>query len=267
MKPYDSEAAITVSAIICTHNGARVLEKAISSLRNQDYPDNLYEIIVVDNASTDETPDVVAKVNRSGGKQVRYVEEPRLGLSHARNAGVRAAESDLVAFIDDDALADEGWLSGLVRVYAEHDAACVGGKVVPIWSASRPRWLPEELHISLTIVDMGDETRQLFGLEYPAGTNVSFSKAALDHVGAFDPSLGRRGELLLSGEEDELCSRLEKAGYKRFYTPHAVVHHVVPASRLNKRWLMRRAYWQGRTSAVRRSPRILIGEAQVSASP
>jgi len=214
---YGTEVGITVSAIICTHNGAKVLEKAIFSLRNQDYPDNLYEIIVVDNVSTDETP--------------------------------------------------EGWLSSLVRVYAERNAACVGGKVVPVWSAPSPNWLPEELHLYLTIVDMGGEVRELFGLEYPAGTNISFRRTALERVGLFDPSLGRRGKLLLSGDEDELCSRLEKAGYKRFYTPDAVVHHVVPVLRLNKRWFIRRAYWQGRSSSLQREPRIFVGQAKVSASP
>jgi glycosyltransferase involved in cell wall biosynthesis len=260
----DSNSGITVSAVVCTHNGGDVIEKAITSLQKQDYPDDLYEILVVNNASTDDTPAIIEKLSSAGPKEIRCVDEPKLGLSNARNAGIQASQSEVIAFIDDDSMADEKWLSSLVQIFQQHDAACVGGKVNPIWSIPPPSWLPEEIQLYLTIVDMGPEIRELHGLEYPSGTNISYRKTAVQEVGGFDPRFGRTGSLLLSGEEDDLCQRLEAAGHKRYYNPSAIVNNPIPESRLTKKWFISRGYWQGRTSALRGGTPIYIGEDLVA---
>ena len=255
-----SESSTTaVSAVICTHNGADRLPHAVASLCKQDYAAQRYEIIVVDNASTDDTKRVVGELANESAIKVRYIYEPKLGLANARNTGVQAAAGDIVALIDDDAVADARWLSALMDIYREHGPACVGGPVVAQWPRSPPAWLAKELHLYLTIVDMGDSVRELFGLEYPAGTNISFKKAAVLEVGGFDPRFGRKGSLLLSGEEDDLCARLETAGYRRFYTPHAIVDNPIPEERLTRKWFLSRGYWQGRTSALRGGSPIYVG--------
>lgn len=242
----------SVSVVVCTLGDSELLGQTLTSLQEQTYPDELCEIIVVDNGPEERALSVVSKANRQGKKNIEYLKERELGLSNARNTGVLAAKGDVIAFIDDDAVADPEWISSLVQVYMEQDASCVGGKVVPIWSKPPPDWLHEELHLWLSILDLGPEVKELFGRWCPAGTNTSFKRSAFDKIGLFDPKLGRKGYLLASGEEDDLCYRLEKIGRKRFYTPKAIVHHLVPISRLRKRWFLTRAYWQGRANASAR---------------
>ncbi|MEL7226626.1 MAG: glycosyltransferase family A protein, partial [Cyanobacteria bacterium J06576_12] len=145
-----------ISAIICTHNREQYLGAAIDSLLSQTL-DN-YEVIVVDNASTDGTA-AVAKA-RLGDSRVRYIHEPTLGLSTARNCGAAAAKGEIVAYLDDDAEASEGWLAALVKVFeANEKVAIAGGKVTLIWPphTQPPRWLSDDLSSGLGLYDLGSE--------------------------------------------------------------------------------------------------------------
>jgi len=241
-----------ISAIICTYRNPDLLEGAIASLLNQRLSPDRYEIIVVDNNSGDHTSEVARRFSRDTSPSVRYVLEPQQGLSHARNRGVEAARGDIVAFIDDDAEADPGWLSALLEAYDKHQEVwAAGGRIAPMWHTDeRPTWWTEEYEGSLSLLDWGDQPRALTWPERILGTNCSFRKEVFQQVGHFDPQLGRRGRALLGHEETELQQRIHLDNKIVFYTPRAKVRHHVPAERLTEHYFLRRQFGASRSEMV-----------------
>ncbi|MCW5889735.1 MAG: glycosyltransferase family 2 protein [bacterium] len=240
-----------ISAIVCTQDRAAYLAKALRSLAAQTLVPDAYEVVVVDNASRDETPAVIAAAAR-GAVPLIAVHEARRGLAHARNAGLRAAGAPFVAYLDDDAIASPAWLATLLAVFEEErpTPGCAGGRVDPIWEAPRPAWLSDALLPYLTVVDWTPAPGVLEEPRYIAGANLAFARAALEAVGGFAPELGRVGSVLLSNEEILVERRLRRRGYTCYYHPAAAVAHHVPASRLDRRWFLDRFWWQGVSDAV-----------------
>jgi len=147
----------------------------------QNYPASDYEIIVVDNRSTDRTKEVVSEFSH-----VRYVLEEKMGLSHARNRGIKESRGDVVAFIDDDAKADKSWLSRLVQVYKEEkDAGCVGGRVILDWKCEKPSWWHTDLDEVFNGINYSDSRISLSHPRYPYGTNISFRTDIVEKAGGF----------------------------------------------------------------------------------
>lgn len=246
--PGRADKPITV--VICTRNRARLLAKAIGSIVDQDFPRDRYEIIVVDNGSTDQTRAVVAEFEARA--DLRYVYEARLGLCHARNVGWRAARGRYVAFFDDDARASAGWLAAIERGFAKAPAiGAVGGRVDPIWEESPPAWLSDRIAGSLTIVDWGEAEKFIDDIrrEWLVGANMAVPRALLAEVGGFHPWLDRVGTRLLSSGDVFMQDLLIERGYRCLYMPSMAVEHFIPASRLERRWFVRRFFWQGVSDA------------------
>lgn len=243
--------AVKLSAIICTFNRAHYLRKALQSLVDQTLPKEQYEILVVDNCSTDNTSQVVHEEFGSVSNLL-YLYEPVLGLSQARNTGWRNARGEYVAYLDDDAIACPEWLERILDVFetVKPQPGCVGGKIEPIWGAPRPCWLSDKISPYLTIVDWSETPMALNGKQWLAGANIAFPRHLLEAVGGFQVSLGRRGGKLLSLEEILLRQQLEDRGYCCFYHPEIAVRHHIPASRLTKGWFVRRVYWGGVSDAL-----------------
>jgi GT2 family glycosyltransferase len=238
------------SIIICTRNRAADLEANLPALGRLAPPPGGYEVLVVDNGSTDGTAEVVkAAAQRDGA--IRYVREERPGLSHARNRGIGEARGELIAFLDDDARPAADWLPELEKGFAEPRVAAVGGRVAPSFAGRSgwPDWLPERLRGFFSVLDRPDR-RYLRYPDYPAGTNIAFRTSAFAEVGLFDADLGRSGASLLSMEEVDLCLRLERAGGRILYLPGAVVHHAVREERLTRDWVAERCRWQGISAAI-----------------
>lgn len=242
---------VFISAVICTHNRADYLPKAIHSLLNQTISKEKYEIVVVDNCSSDSTKTIVEQF--SGGI-VRYVYEPNLGLSYARNTGWRSAQGKYVAYLDDDAIACPVWLDKILEVFETitPSPGCVGGKAEPIWEASRPRWLSNELITGLTVIDWSDTPQVLSDLSqtWLVGANIAFPKQVLEQINGFIDGLDRAGKNLLSGGDVFLEKQIIKAGYSCFYHPEITIGHHIQKSRLDQQWFIRRYYWQGVSDAV-----------------
>lgn len=240
-----------ISAVICTHNRADYLRKAIASALAQDFPPSDYEVLVVDNRSSDHTAQVCASFEAAGN--VRYVHEPQLGLCHARNTGWRNARGTYIAYLDDDAIAEPGWLASIKAAFGVSPMpGMVGGKVDPIWESKRPPWLSDDVARSLTIVDWAPEPRLIPNarVEWLAGANMAIPAAILSEIGGFEPMLDRIGGNMLSGGDVFLQKRILARGYSCFYHPGMAVRHLVPRSRLEKRWFTHRYYWQGISDAV-----------------
>lgn len=235
-----------LSIVVATYDRYDVLPDAIESLRRQELPGSYLEIIVVDNSPDQEKAAAVAE-RYAGIPELNYIIEPTPGLSNARNVGTAAAKSDLVAFIDDDAIADKDWAIEIVKAFDQFEnVGIVGGRIVPRWVTPKPSWLPNKLTSHLSIVDWGGELRELESDKWVAGCNISFRKAVLESVGGFSRALGRIGSglLLLSNDETAVAEKIHAKGYSTVYAPAAKVDHVIDPTRLQRQWFRRRAAWQ-----------------------
>jgi GT2 family glycosyltransferase len=242
--PGKGTGAPRIAAIVCTADRYDLLPGCLATLAAQTLPAAQRDIVVVDNTSDGEAR---RRFVASGGlpHDVRLVVADRPGLSRARNLGVAATDAKLVAFIDDDARADAGWLAGLVAAFEEAPRAAVaGGPVTPLWTGARPAWLDAWHEGFLSLVDRGPEARDLKAGEWLAGTNIAFRRAALLGAGGFDETLGRHPGALLGNEEIALAEQLRRGGHAIRYTPRARVHHIMHADRLTQAWLRRRIAWQ-----------------------
>jgi len=242
--------SLRVSVVICTFNRAHLLPRLIDRV-DAELGDHDGEIIVVDNASTDATRGVLERA-AARHSRLRVVEEPRPGLSHARNAGVRASSGDVVVFLDDDALPASRWLDEHLAVYEDGDErlGAVGGRIELLFEPTpRPRWLSARFDSMLGRYDLGGVRRPYDdGLATPPGGNMSFRRAALDEVGDFDVSLGRVQDTLSAGEEFELAHRLYRAGWSAIYNPAALALHLVPRQRLRPQYYRARLLENWRSS-------------------
>jgi glycosyltransferase involved in cell wall biosynthesis len=237
---------LLISALVCTHNRAAVLQRALASLAAQTLATDRFEIVVIDNASTDATRGVVER-ERAGGAAVRYVHEPRLGVSHARNRGWREARAPLVAYLDDDAIAAPDWLARIVACFEALDPkpGCLGGPVAPIWEVPRPDWLPDALLPFLTVLDLEQGPGPLPRGRFLYGTNSAFLRERLAAIGGYAPELGPIGSWHRSGEDTFVQKRLREQGFALWYDPALRVRHHVPAERVTQRWLVQRLYLEG----------------------
>lgn len=247
------------SVIVCTYNRARNLPACLGRLEVQDTPEGLgWEVLVVDNNSTDDTHEVVAALSRRGPVPVRYCFEAAQGLNNARNRGIKESTSRFFAFIDDDILVAPGWLRAIARALADNDADAVGGRIYLQDHANLPGWVranPEMLGF-LGFRDLGDEPLWMDGKSSaPFGGNMAFHRRVVERVGLFDPRYGRKGSGeerggLFKGAETEYFYRLGEAGARMLYAPDAVVYHRVEAFQLRKRYFRTIHYNAGMQKAL-----------------
>ena len=172
--------SMRISAVICTHNRAHYLRTAIQSLADQTLNKDRFEILVVDNGSTDATREVVTS-EYSGVANLRYVYEPKLGHSQARNTGWQNAAGEYIAFLDDDAIASPEWLERIVDAFdtVHPKPACLGGRIDPIWEVPRPAWLPDSLVTFLAVLNYSDDAFFLKPKQYLIGANIAFTREAI----------------------------------------------------------------------------------------
>jgi glucosyl-dolichyl phosphate glucuronosyltransferase len=239
-----------LSILICTHNRAGLLKGALESLEDQSLSRQRFEVVVVDNASTDGTQDIVARCEKRGTLQVRYVHEPELGLDAARNRGLREAKGDLVAFLDDDARARSDWAAAILEGFQRHDAPILGGRVDLIWEIPRPVWFSDEMLRYLIHCDYGPEEMEITSPPWLYGTNIAFRKSLFQEIGLFRLDLDRKGASLMGGGDTELFKRARSRGKKLLYLPGMVVRHLAPASRLTRRYFRERLFYSGYTRAA-----------------
>lgn len=252
---------LQISAIICTHNRDTYLGAAIDSLLAQDFTAN-FEIVVVDNGSSDRTREVVEQ--RAADPRLKYIFEPILGLSVARNTGAKATSADIIAYLDDDAVASPQWLQVLYSAYENNpNIAIAGGKVTLIWppDIEPPKWISPGLAGNLGAYDLGDS---IVYIEQPGSTprglNYSIRRSFLEDIGGFDPQLGRVGKNLLSNEELQMTEFAIERGWQVAYLPEALVAHNVAPERLKPSWFLNRGWWQGISECYREQ---LAGKAGI----
>jgi len=224
-----------ISVAVCTYNRAKLLERCLNSLINQNYDKTEYEIIVIDNNSSDNTKEVVYKfIETYPDCKLRYIFEPIQGLSVARNKAIKETNSEILLFIDDDALADENLLKEHIRIYDEFkNVGCVGGKIDVEFIDGKPRWLDEKYYSVYGYLNFSDYITEMNSP--PIGTNISFSVNIIKNLNLkFDENLGRKGLNFNGGEETAFCKVLLDNNYKIIYNPYAKVYHIVPYFKTKK---------------------------------
>lgn len=243
-----------VSVVVSTYNRAGMLRGALASVLAQKPGSPPFEVLVVDNNSTDGTAAVIAEAS-ARDERVRHLFEPRQGLSHARNAGIASALGRIVTFTDDDVRAEPDWIEAIVRAFDEApDAAFVGGKVLPDWPGPPPAWLTREHWAPLALADYGERPIRV-SLEHNiclVGANLSVRRDVFDKVGMFDAGLQRVRDGIGSCEDHEFQLRCLRGGTTGLYDPRIVIHADVQPNRLEREYHRRWHTGHGHFQAVMR---------------
>jgi glycosyltransferase involved in cell wall biosynthesis len=236
-----------ISVVIATRDRYEHVARAIDSVLGQGLDEKEFEIIVVDNTPAPRADRQLA-LRYADFDRMSVISCPEGGLSRARNLGVSEAAGELVAFIDDDAVARKDWLEQILFAFRkfEHQVGVIGGKVDPIWPESQPSWMNAHLLGYFSVVNWGGSLRIADDWEWFAGCNIAFPKQCILAAGGFDETLGRSGNgvALVSNEEFALSDRIVRTGRVRVYAPNAVVSHSINPDRLRPEWLRRRIAWQ-----------------------
>lgn len=237
-----------ISVIICTYNRAKSLHQTLEAVCAQKLTAGNAEIIVVDNNSKDDTKKVVESWISKSAWPLTYLFEGKQGLSYARNTGIRNAKGEFLAFIDDDVIPEKNWLEGLRQCFAETDADVIGGRIEMLWQCERPDWFSDEITGPIISQNLGAARKKWENPKQPMiGANMGFKSELFKRFGGFREDLGRKGNLLIGGEDREIFDRLWNGGCKIYYEPSAMIWHKVEEDRLNQGYFRRWFYDIGRT--------------------
>ncbi len=231
---------------ICTRNRADLLGESIRAAALQQTGGAGFEVLVVDNGSTDNTREVICRAMESYA-MLRGVHEARAGLSIARNRALREAAGGVVVFVDDDALMEPGYIAVLHELWLERSPAAAGGPIQVKYLDPEPAWWEPAFASFCGHFDLGPEIRDLRFSQYPQGANLAVDREAAVATGGFNERLGAGPRGPWAGEEIELCARLERAGGRICYHPGMRVIHQVARAGRTRGWLLRMAYYRGRS--------------------
>jgi glucosyl-dolichyl phosphate glucuronosyltransferase len=241
---------MTITVILCTYNRCHSLARTLDSIANSTLPESVaWEVLVVDNNSTDQTRDVVAEISSRIPGRFRYVFEPTQGKSYALNTGIREARGELLAFTDDDVMVAPEWLENLTSALHDSQWAGATGRILLEWKRTPPRWLttkgPYRMPWVLVGFDLGDDACDL---TFTVGANMAFRKEVFEKYGFFRTDMGPTTECDIrqwrdarcprSCEDIELGRRLIAGGERLLYRPNAVVYHPVPEDRVKKEYFL-----------------------------
>jgi glycosyltransferase involved in cell wall biosynthesis len=247
----------TFSVVICTRNRARFLVEAIQSALDQQYPKDRYELLVVDNDSSDGTRALVEPYLASAAISVSYHHEPHLGVSHARNLGIAQSRHEYVAYLDDDIVAGPGWLAALDGAIRERGALALGGRIEPVLAlgCEAPPWWSDANVRSLFGLDHSRHhpEERVAAIRWPLwlGTgNSAYAKQLLSKLGGFRTDFGPKGSQRRIAEDIYLNLELERAAVPLYYVHDASVKHRVTGDQLTRRSIWRRTYWAGVMHAI-----------------
>ena len=236
------------SLAICTHNHRAALQQTLAELKSLHIPDGTWELLIVDNASTDGTSEWLAQ----GTWQLqdipcRCVQESALGVANARNRALHEAKGEYVVFLDDDETPEQDWLQQIEHIIDLHRPAAVGGRICAQLPAKRPAWLSDQLLGFLGELDYGPGIQILTKPSTPIFTgNAAFHRQTVIESGDFDATLGRRGGIQSGGEDTELYRPLVMLGKTILWAPKAVIHHRIEPWKLRRGYFLQLHYRQGR---------------------
>lgn len=259
-----------VSIIICTYNREQFLPGLFDSIVAQTMPRELFETVLINNSSTDNTERLCrAFIEANPELRISYFVEERLGLSYARNRGIGESRGEYLTFADDDAIMAEDFCTQICRYLDNNeDVGEVGGPAALRFLCEIPRWHNRYLASLFGYFEPSKSEYKMKGRtgDYPRGLNMSFRRTAFERCGDFDITLGRIGKGLLGGEEKDIAFRVMDSGFRVGYSPKIKVEHLVPAERTTTEFIRRQALGTGFSERLRSRgegtyPKRLLAEA------
>jgi glycosyltransferase involved in cell wall biosynthesis len=257
-----------ISVIVPTHNRSVQLLTTLNSLVLLDFDPGAYEVIVVDNASTDDTRAVAEGfIARNGSHSLRYVYDAVPGLLTGRHKGAMEAKGELLSFVDDDIEADRGWLRAIDSAFRDPEVHLVGGKCLPKYEVDPPAWLSHFWKHDaagdrcpwLSLIDLGEKIKFIDPI-FVWGLNYSIRKKTLYDLGGFHPdNIPSRLQRFQGDGETGLSNKIKSSGLKALYHPGALVHHLISKERLTPEYFEKRAFYEGVCSSyseIRRSGKL-----------
>jgi glycosyltransferase involved in cell wall biosynthesis len=236
-----------LSVIICTYNREQHIERALQSLVQQDFDKSAYEIIVVDNNSTDHTSEIIQNFKNTHPQyQIVLTKELRQGLSYARNKGIELAKGSYISFIDDDGMAQNDYvrqIDNYVKLFP-NDVA-FGGKVLPEYeNGKEPVWMSKYIERIISIVDLGNQVKTL-KKTYPVGCNMIFKKSLFKKIGGFNTALKLRSD------DKYIFLKIREAGFRVLYLPEVVVKHFIDDFRTTPAYIKKISRLNGEAERIR----------------
>jgi len=246
-----------ISVIIPTCYREHLLLLCVDSIEMQDYAH--WEALIIDQDPKQSLRERLSQ-RYPGDTRLRYFYLERAGASRARNLGIQNARAKIVAFIDDDAAAEPGWLLAIASAFSRDPSlVLVAGRIEPLWASKRPRWYPGEREFLLGLYNIGNEMRPMPEHDQPISANMAGLREVILKLGGFDESLGfdHFRKRMITGEDATLGIRSRRAGYTPYYHPGMVVRHRISESKVTRRYFLRRHFWEGVTTIAQMN---LLGE-------
>lgn len=226
-----------ISVIVCTYNREKYIGNLLDSLAANTLPVGDYEILLIDNNCTDRTPQVCEAFRQQHPDlQFRYLQEREQGLSAARNKGIQEARGEVLVYVDDDALVDKDYLTTYAEFFISHPhIQAAGGPILPLYETQEPEWMSPYTKALLTAyMYYGDKVRRYPHNKFPGGGNAAYRREVFEQVGKFNTALGRKGISLMGAEEKDIFDKMRAMGMSFYYLPNAVLHHIIPQTKLER---------------------------------
>jgi GT2 family glycosyltransferase len=253
----ENTAMMSLVVIICTHDRSRLLDRTLSWLNAVHRPDDLaIKLFVVANACTDDTSTVLEKYSQQDTQNLplSWVEEQKLGKSHALNSAIQLVDTDITVFVDDDHRVDSGFFTAIIRAMKEYpDTGIFCGRVIPDWDGNEPSWLHEEgryriYPLPVPNFDMGSRPCEITATgRIPGGGNLIMRSEVFNIAGGFNVDLGPRGRGLAGSEDTDFVLRALALNIRGQYLPDIVQFHYVDKERLKLRYILAKSYQRSRS--------------------
>jgi glucosyl-dolichyl phosphate glucuronosyltransferase len=245
---------VKISVIICTYNREDYIGESMQSLVLQDFSRDDYEVLVVNNNSKDDTEKICRQfIDTHPGFHFYYFNESEQGSTPARNTGARHARGELLIFMDDDAVAEKEFLKNAWKFYSSNpEIKGFGGRIIPRYIPKEPAWMSKYVSSLVGNFDYAGEVVEFAPNRYPLESNMAVTRKVFEEVNGFSRALpGVKGTLRVGGEGKDFYFRVKEKGYKIFYVPGMIVHHVVEVNKLDKEYMRRVASGIGRGERFR----------------
>jgi glycosyltransferase involved in cell wall biosynthesis len=246
-----------ISVVVPTYNRSDLMASTLRSLFSQRTATSSFEIVVVDNNSSDATIETVESFKTESPVTLRLIREPRQGNAYARNTGIDQAQGPIVAFLDDDVVADENWIRTIKATFdRDPQISFVGGRILPQWDKQPPSWLTQAHWAPLALLDYGGEEKRIAGASPPGllTANIAIRRSVFDDVGRFAPDLQRVKGAIGSLEDHEFLLRMCRSGKTGLYVPDLITRAPVDPERISKSYHRRWHHGHGRFYARMRDP-------------
>lgn len=245
---------IMLSIIICTYNRDPYIYNVLKSIADNDFPFSEYEIVLVNNNSTDNTAAECERFQKDFPQVAfQYVIEKNQGLSYARNRGIAESKGEILIYVDDDATVNDKYLRTFDDFFRnDPQAMAAGGPIIPVYETAVPAWMSHYTKNLITgYLYWGSKVKEFTNGRFPGGGNAAYRKEVFEQVGLFNVDLGRKGNSLAGAEEKDIFDKMRDRGMRFYYLPDAILYHIIPAKKLTKDYFDRLTYSIGQSERTR----------------